>query len=186
MNISDNRILKAIEFSVESRMDLDSEEQVTLITHPDTIKAIKIAIAEGKIFKDIYSRVILSPDSNSDPMDIIIIPDHLIEEVIQEEIKTHLDTDEEVKEKMSLLNEKMNIPEDQLNRISTLEDKDLTEEELILKNEIQSLMLDVGLNIDLQFSNKEKNEEKIDKVLDKLLGNNKIQKVELKGVTLDD
>lgn len=182
INLSSENLLKAIEFSIESRINLESDEQVTVITHPDTIKAIKIAIAQGKIFKDIYSRLIFSPDENSKITDLIVIPDHLIEEVIQEEIKNHLNTDKEVQEKMALLNKKMDIPEEQLTRISTLKDEELTLEEIELKCEIQSLMMDVGLNIDLQFSNKEKNEEKVDRILDKLLENNKIQKVELEGV----
>ena len=177
-----DHILKAIEFSVESRMNLESDEQVTIITHPLTIKAIKIGIARGLIFKDIYSRLVFSPDSNSKLSDLIIIPDHLIEEVIQEEIKTHLNTNEEVKEKMSLLNNKMDIPEEKLNRISTLKDEELTKEELELKCEIQSLMIEVGMNIDLQFSDKAKNDQKIDNILNKLLENNKVQRVGLEGV----
>ena len=31
--------------------------------------------------KDIYSRIVFSPDSNSKLSDLIIIPDHLIDEV---------------------------------------------------------------------------------------------------------
>ena len=182
IDLSADDLLKAIEFSVESRIDLESDEQVTIITHPLTIKAIKIGIAQGKIFKDIYSSVIFSPDSNSKLSDLVIIPDHLIEEVIQDEIKEHLNTDEEVKEKMRLLNEKMDIPEETLNRISTLADSELTSEELELKCEIQSMMLEVGMNLDLQFSDKAKNDQKIDKILDKLLENNKIQRVGLEGV----
>ena len=182
IDLSADDLLKAIEFSVESRIDLESDEQVTIITHPMTIKAIKIGIAQGKIFKDIYSRIVFSPDSNSKLSDLIIIPDHLIEEVIQDEIKEHLDTDEEVKEKMRLLNEKMDIPEETLNRISTLADNELTSEELELKCEIQSMMLEVGMNLDLQFSDKAKNDQKIDRILDKLLENNKIQRVGLEGV----
>lgn len=182
IDLSADDLLKAIEFSVESRMDLESDEQVTIITHPLTIKAIKIGIAQGKIFKDIYSRIIFSPDSNSKLSDLVIIPDHLIEEVIQDEIKEHLNTDEEVKEKMRLLNEKMDIPEETLNRISTLADNELTSEELELKCEIQSMMLEVGMNLDLQFSDKAKNDQKIDKILDKLLESNKIQRVGLEGV----
>ena len=182
IDLSADDLLKAIEFSVESRIDLESDEQVTIITHPLTIKAIKIGIAQGKIFKDIYSSLIFSPDSNSKLSDLVIIPDHLIEEVIQDEIKEHLNTDEEVKEKMRLLNEKMDIPEETLNRISTLADSELTSEELELKCEIQSMMLEVGMNLDLQFSDKAKNDQKIDKILDKLLENNKIQRVGLEGV----
>lgn len=182
IDLSSDDLLKAIEFSVESRMNLESDEQVTIITHPLTIKAIKIGIAQGKIFKDIYSRIIFSPDSNSKMSDLVIIPDHLIEEVIQDEIKEHLNTDEEVKEKMKLLNEKMNIPEETLSRISTLADNELTSEELELKCEIQSMMLEVGMNLDLQFSDKAKNDQKIDKILDKLLEGNKIQRVGLEGV----
>ena len=83
---------------------------------------------------------------------------------------------------MKILNDKMNIPEETLNRISTLEDKDLTQEEIELKCEIQSLMIDVGMNIDLQFSDKAKNEQKIDGILNKLLENNKVQKVGLGGI----
>ena len=177
-----DNILKAIEFSVESRMNLESDEQVTIITHPLTIKAIKIGIARGLIFKDVYNRLVFSPDSNSKLSDLIIIPDHLIEEVIQAEIKEHLNTDKEVQDKMKILNEKMNIPEEQLNKISTLKDEELTKEELELKCEIQSLMIEVGMNIDLQFSDKAKNDQKIDHILDKLLENNKIQKVGLEGV----
>lgn len=183
IDLSADELLKAIEFAVESRMNLESNEQVTIITHPLTIKAIKIGIAQGKIFKDIYSRIVFSPDSNSKLSDLVIISDHLIEEVIQGEIKEHLNTNQEVKDKMKLLNEKMNIPEEKLNRISTLEDKDLTTEELELKCEIQNLMLEVGMNIDLQFSDKAKNEQKIDQILDKLLENNKVQRVGLEGIT---
>lgn len=183
IDISSDKLLKAIEFTVESRMNLESDEQVTIITHPLTIKAIKIGIAQGKIFKDIYSRIVFSPDSNSKLSDLVIIPDHLIDEVIQGEIEEHLNTNQEVKDKMKLLNEKMNIPEEQLNRISTLNDKELTTEELELKCEIQNLMLEVGMNIDLQFSDKAKNEQKIDQILEKLLENNKVQKVGLEGIT---
>ena len=184
-NLAADEILKAIEFSVESRMNLESDEQVTIITHPLTIKAIKIGIAQGKIFKNIYSRIIFSPDSNSKLSDLIIIPDHLIDEVVQEEIKNHLNVDDDVKEKLKILNEKMDIPEEILNRISTLEDKDLTNEELQLKCEIQNLMLDVGMNIDLHFSNTDSKEQKIDEIMDKLLKNNKIQKVGLEGINND-
>lgn len=184
-NLAADEILKAIEFSVESRMNLESDEQVTIITHPLTIKAIKIGIAQGKIFKDIYSRIIFSPDSNSKLSDLVIIPDHLIDEVVQEEIKNHLSVDDDVKEKLKILNEKMDIPEEKLNRISTLEDKDLTNEELQLKCEIQNLMLDVGMNIDLHFSNTDSKEQKIDEIMDKLLKNNKIQKVGLEGINND-
>ena len=182
IDLSADEILKAIEFSVESRMNLDSDEQVTIITHPLTIKAIKIGIAQGKIFKDIYSRIIFSPDSNSKLSDLIIIPDHIIDEVIQNEIQEHLNTDKEVQEKMKILNDKMNIPEETLNRISTLKDEELTTEELSLKCEIQSLMLEVGMNIDLQFSDRAKNEQKVDQILDKLLESNKVQKVGLEGI----
>lgn len=182
IDLSADEILKAIEFSVESRMNLDSDEQVTIITHPLTIKAIKIGIAQGKIFKDIYSRIIFSPDSNSKLSDLIIIPDHIIDEVIQNEIQEHLNTDKDVQEKMKILNDKMNIPEETLNRISTLKDEELTTEELSLKCEIQSLMLEVGMNIDLQFSDRAKNEQKVDQILDKLLENNKVQKVGLEGI----
>lgn len=184
-NLAADEILKAIEFSVESRMNLESDEQVTIITHPLTIKAIKIGIAQGKIFKDIYSRIIFSPDSNSKLSDLVIIPDHLIDEVVQEEIREHLNVDEEVKNKLQTLNEKMDLPEEKLNRISTLEDKDLTNEELQLKCEIQNLMLDVGMNIDLHFSNTDSKEQKIDEIMDKLLKNNKIQKVGLEGINND-
>ena len=183
IDLSADELLKAIEFAVESRMNLESNEQVTIITHPLTIKAIKIGIAQGKIFKDIYSRIVFSPDSNSKLSDLIIIPDHLIDEVIQGEIEEHLNTNQEVKDKMKLLNEKMDIPEEKLNRISTLEDKDLTTEELELKCEIQNLMLEVGMNLDLQFSDKAKNEQKIDQILDKLLENNKVQRVGLERIT---
>ena len=182
IDLSADEILKAIEFSVESRMNLDSDEQVTIITHPLTIKAIKIGIAQGKIFKDIYSRIIFSPDSNSKLSDLIIIPDHIIDEIIQNEIQEHLNTDKEVQEKMKILNDKMDIPEETLNRISTLKDEELTTEELSLKCEIQSLMLEVGMNIDLQFSDRAKNEQKVDQILDKLLENNKVQKVGLEGI----
>lgn len=182
IDLSADEILKAIEFSVESRMNLDSDEQVTIITHPLTIKAIKIGIAQGKIFKDIYSRIIFSPDSNSKLSDLIIIPDHIIDEVIQNEIQEHLNTDKDVQEKMKILNDKMNIPEETLNRISTLKDEELTTEELSLKCEIQSLMLEVGMNIDLQFSDRAKNEQKVDQILDKLLESNKVQKVGLEGI----
>lgn len=182
IDLSADEILKAIEFSVESRMNLDSDEQVTIITHPLTIRAIKIGIAQGKIFKDIYSRIIFSPDSNSKLSDLIIIPDHIIDEVIQNEIQEHLNTDKDVQEKMKILNDKMNIPEETLNRISTLKDEELTTEELSLKCEIQSLMLEVGMNIDLQFSDRAKNEQKVDQILDKLLENNKVQKVGLEGI----
>ena len=182
IDLSAEEILKAIEFSVESRINLDSDEQVTIITHPLTIKAIKIGIAQGKIFKDIYPRIVFSPDSNSKLSDLVIIPDHLIDEVIQDEIQEHLNTNEEVKEKMKLLNDKMNIPEEQLNRISTLKDEELTTEEIALKCEIQSLMLEVGMNIDLQFSDKAKNEQKVDQILDRLLENNKVQRVGLEGI----
>jgi hypothetical protein len=182
IDLSADEILKAIEFSVESRMNLDSDEQVTIITHPLTIKAIKIGIAQGKIFKDIYSRIIFSPDSNSKLSDLIIIPDHIIDEVIQNEIQEHLNTDKDVQEKMKILNDKMDIPEETLNRISTLKDEELTTEELSLKCEIQSLMLEVGMNIDLQFSDRAKNEQKVDQILDKLLESNKVQKVGLEGI----
>ena len=182
IDLSADEILKAIEFSVESRMNLDSDEQVTIITHPLTIKAIKIGIAQGKIFKDIYSRIIFSPDSNSKLSDLIIIPDHIIDEIIQNEIQEHLNTDKEVQEKMKILNDKMDIPEETLNRISTLKDEELTTEELSLKCEIQSLMLEVGMNIDLQFSDRAKNEQKVDQILDKLLESNKVQKVGLEGI----
>jgi len=184
-SLEPDEILKAIEFSVESRMNLESDEQVTIITHPLTIKAIKIGIAQGKIFKNIYSRIIFSPDSNSKLSDLVIIPDHLIDEVVQEEIKNHLNVDNEVKEKLKILNEKMDIPEEILNRISTLEDKDLTNEELQLKCEIQNLMLDVGMNIDLHFSNTDSKEQKVNEIVDKLLKNNKIQKVGLEGINND-
>jgi hypothetical protein len=43
-------------------------------------------------------------------------------------------------------------------------------------------MLEVGMNIDLQFSDRAKNEQKVDQILDKLLESNKVQKVGLEGI----
>ena len=183
IDLSAKHILTAIEFSVESRINLESDEMVTIITHPETIKAIKIAIAQGKIFQKIYSRLIFSPDENSKPSDLIIIPDHLIEEMIKEDIQKELSENKEVMEKMKTLNKKMeNIPEEQLIKISQTDDKDLSKDELILKNEIQFAMLELGMNIDLQFSSPDKQEEKVDKLLNKLVENDKIQKVGLEGL----
>ena len=54
VSLEDKNILTAIEFSVESRINLESDEQVTIIAHPDLIEAIKIAIAKGLIFQKIY------------------------------------------------------------------------------------------------------------------------------------
>ena len=183
IDLSADQILTAIEFSVESRINLESDEQVTIITHPLTIKAIKIAIAQGKIFQKIYSRLIFSPDESFKLSDLVIIPDHLIEEIIQEDIQKELTENQEVIDKMKILNEKMkDIPEEQLIRISQSKDEDLTKEELALKNDIQFAMLDVGMNLDLQFSDKEKQEQKKDQLYNKLIESNKIQKVGLEGL----
>lgn len=183
IDLSADNILTAIEFSVESRINLESEEQVTIITHPMTIKAIKIAIAQGKIFQKIYPRLIFSPDESFKLSDLVIIPDHIIEEIIQEDIQKELTENQEVIDKMKILNEKMkDIPEEQLIRISQTKDEELSKDELALKNEIQFAMLDVGMNLDLQFSDTEKQEQKKEQLYNKLIESNKLQKVGLEGL----
>lgn len=183
IDLTAQEILTAIEFSVEQRMNLESDEQVTIITHPLTIKAIKIAIAQGKIFQKIYPRLIFSPDENLKLSDLIIIPDHIIEEVVQDDLRKELEDNEEVKEKMKLLNEKMSkIPEEQLIKLSQTPEEQLTKEELALKNELQFAMLEVGMNIDLQFDTKDKRDTKQEQLLNKLLEANKIQRVGLEGI----
>ena len=181
LNFSSDKVLTAIEFSVESRLNPE-DEQVTIIANPYTIKQIKIAIAEGKIFQKNYSQLIFNSDDTLKESELMVIPDHIIEEIIQEDIKNELENNNEVKEKMQILNKKFeNIPEETLNRISTLKDEELTEEELNLKNDVQFAMLEVGMNLDLQFSNQDKQEEKKDKLLDKLVQSNKISSINLGG-----
>ena len=183
VSLEDKNILTAIEFSVESRINLESDEQVTIIAHPDLIEAIKIAIAKGLIFQKIYPRLILNRDTSLSVYDMIIIPDRIIEDMIQEDIQKELTHNEEVKSRLAQLNEKMStIPEEQLIRISQTPEEELTSEELNLKNEIQFAMLDVGMNIELQFSDPKKQEEKVESVLDKVLEADKVQKINLEGV----
>lgn len=184
IDITDEKVLKAIEFSVESRMNLESEEQCTIIAHPEIIKGIKIAIAKQQIFTEIYSRLIFQENPSAEitnENEIVIIPDSMIEEAIQDQIKNHLSTNEEVQQKLKELNNKMEgIPEETLNRISQLPEKELTEEELILKSEIQSKMIEVGMNIDLQFSDTSKAGSAVDDIFEKVANQNSA--VNLKGL----
>ena len=167
MQLTD-KMLKAIEFAVESRMNLDSEEQCTIIASPQLCEAIKISIAEGKIFSTIYGRLIFSENpAYTDEFDLTIIPDSVIEESIQEQIKEHLDHNEEVKGKLGELNEMMgDLDEETLTKISFTDEKDLTTEELELKNKIQLKMMEVGMNVDLLFSAQQQGPSKdvVDKV----------------------
>ncbi|MBQ3421204.1 MAG: hypothetical protein IJH34_05965 [Romboutsia sp.] len=177
------KTLAIIEYSVESRLN-PPDEQVTIIAHPVAVENMKKAIAKGLLFSKNYSQLIFNSDPTLSEEEMIIIPDHVIEEVIQQNLKDELDSNEEVKEKMKILNDKMgNIPEEQLIRISQTKDEDLSEEELALKNEIQFAMLEVGMNLDLQFQDSEKQNKIIDKVLDEVLQSDKSVVVQLKGET---
>lgn len=175
------KTLAIIEYSVESRLD-PADEQVTIIANPVAVENMKKAIAKGLLFSKNYSQLIFNSDPTLPEEEMIVIPDHVIEEVIQQNLKDEIDSNEEVKEKMKILNDKMgNIPEEQLIRISQTKDEDLSEEELALKNEIQFAMLEVGMNLDLQFQDSEKQGKIIDKVLDGVLQNDKSVVVQLKG-----
>lgn len=185
LNLEDPKVLQAIEFSVESRMNLESDEQCTIIASKEIIQGIKIAIAKQQIFKDIYNRLVFQENpSEIEPYSITIVPDHLIEEAIQEQIKDHLSNNQDTQEKLQALNESMaNIDEDTLNRISQLPESELTTEELKLKVEIQSKMIEVGMNVDLMFSDqarKQAHSDAIDSVFEKVVDQNTT--ITLKGL----
>lgn len=176
-------MLKAIEFSVESRMNLENGEQCTIIASPEVISAIKIAIAKGQIFSTIYSRLILQENPNTiNPWEITIIPDSLIEEAIQAQIKQHLEENKDTQEKLSILNELMaNIDEETMTKISLSDEKDLTEEELKIKADLQSKMIDVGMNVDLMFTDKGKakaSEQAVDKIFEAVANKNTVINIE--------
>lgn len=178
-------VLKAIEFSVESRMNLENNEQCTIISSADTINNIRIGIAKGKIFQDIYSRLILQENPNSEnPYEMIIVPDSIIESAIQEQIKEHLAQNKDTQEKLKALNDLLaDIDEETMLKISTTPDNELTEKELEIKSKIQSKMIEVGMNVDLMFSEKgvpEITSDKIDQVFDKVSNYNSV--VDLKGL----
>lgn len=188
LNLEDEKVLRTIEYSVESRMNLESEEQCTIIASPQMIKAIKIAIAKGQIFQLIYKRLIFQPNviqEVEDPYSMTIIPDSLVEAAIQDQIKDYLATNEEVKEKIKVLNERMSkIPEEVLTRISFTPEEELTPEEKILKQEIQAAMIEVGMNVDLQFSNGKVSDAAIDSVFEKCAGTSTV--VDLRGVITNE
>ena len=49
---NNSNLMKSIEFAVITRINVDSDEQVTVIANPQLIQAIRLAIANGSIFKD--------------------------------------------------------------------------------------------------------------------------------------
>lgn len=176
MKLTDE-VLKAIEFSVESRMDLESDEQCTIIAASEVIQAIRIAIAKGQIFSTIYNRLILQENPTTvNPYEITIVPDSIIEAAIQQQIKDHLAQNEDTQAKLKVLNDLMaNIDEQTLYKISLEDESTLTEEELQLKADIQSKMIEVGMNVDLMFSDKGKakvTEEAVDKIFDAVADRN--------------
>lgn len=184
MNISDD-VLKAIEFSVESRMNLENDEQCTIIASAELINAIRIGIAKGKIFSTIYNRLILQENPNPiDPYTMTIIPDSVIETAIQDQIKEHLAQNKDTQEKLKVLNDLMaNIDEEVMLKISTTPEEELTTEELQIKADIQSKMIEVGMNVDLMFSDKGKatvTEDAVDKIFDKVADQNST--INLKGL----
>lgn len=183
MNLTEE-ILKAIEFSVESRMNLESDEQCTIIASSELIQAIRIAIAKGQIFSSIYNRLILQDNpSITNEYDMIIVPDSLIEEAIQQQIKDHLSHNEDTQQKLKALNDLMaTIDEQTLSKISLSNEEDLTEEELQLKADVQSKMIEVGMNVDLMFTNKDSvsHNKAIDEVFDSVAKKHTV--VNLKGL----
>ena len=188
MNLTDE-VLKAIEFSVESRMNLESDEQCTIIASPEIIHAIRLGIAKGQIFGSIYSRLVLQENPNAvDPYQMTIVPDSVIESAIQDQIREHLESNEDTKAKMAVLNDMMaNIDEETLMKISLEDEETLTEEELQLKADIQSKMIEVGMNVDLMFSDKGKAKataDAVDKIFDKVADNNST--INLKGLMKDE
>lgn len=188
MNLTDE-VLKAIEFSVESRMNLEGDEQCTIIASPEIIHAIRLGIAKGQIFGSIYSRLILQENPNAvDPYQMTIVPDSAIESAIQDQIREHLESNEDTKAKMKVLNDMMaNLDEETLMKISLEDEESLTEEELQLKADIQSKMIEVGMNVDLMFSDKGKAKataDAVDKIFDKVADNNST--ISLKGLIKDE
>jgi hypothetical protein len=188
MNLTDE-VLKAIEFSVESRMNLEGDEQCTIIASPEIIHAIRLGIAKGQIFGSIYSRLILQENSNAvDPYQMTIVPDSVIESAIQDQIREHLESNEDTKAKMKVLNDMMaNLDEETLMKISLEDESTLTEEELQLKADIQSKMIEVGMKVDLMFSDKGKAKataDAVDKIFDKVADNNST--ISLKGLIKDE
>ena len=184
LNFEDPKVLTALEFSVESKIDLNSDEAVTIIAHPETVKQIKIAIAKGLVFSEIYSRLQFNQDECMKESELLIIPDSVIEDIIRDDIQNELKHNEEIIEKMKNLNEKLgSISEERLIRISSTKEEELTAEELELKNEIQFTMLDVGMNIDLQFSSPEAKEAKIDSLINKMQDTDKVVRVDFATLT---
>lgn len=149
VNVNDPDLLKAIEFTAISRINIDSDEQVTIIGHKELIDAIKIAIAKQEIFVDFTSRIKLKEDPSSSLQELLIVPDSAIEEAIDREIANHISNDSVLQEKLANLNKELGkIDEETLTRISTLIDEELSEEELTIKRKIQDIMIDAGKGID--------------------------------------
>ena len=144
-------VLKAIEFTtISSLKPEDDQERVTIITDPLTIEAIKIAIAKEQIFRGFYSRLILQPNPSAKLGELVIVPEHIIDSLVEEEsLYNDINTNVELKEKLKKLNEELkNIDEKTLNKIAFEKEEDLNNEELSLKRKIQEAMIATGKNLE--------------------------------------
>ena len=148
---NNSNLMKSIEFAVITRINVDSDEQVTVIANPQLIQAIRLAIANGSIFKDMYSRIILKENPSAALQELVVIPDSMIESAIDDELKNFINSDDNMQEQLKALNEKFaNIDEETLNRIAFSDESDLSEEDKKLKEEIQALMISAGQTVDDQ------------------------------------
>ena len=139
------------EISIDEPINIDSEEQVTVIANPQLIQAIRLAIANGSIFKDMYSRIILKENPSAELQELVIIPDSMIESAIDDELKNFINSDDNMQEQLKALNEKFaDIDEETLNRIAFSDENDLSKEDKKLKEEIQTLMISAGQTVDSQ------------------------------------
>lgn len=171
IDFSDETVLRAIEYSVMSKIKEDSDERCTIIAHPDLIQNIKIAIAEQKIFRNVYSRLIFQPSPDAKETDLIIIPDSLLEKAVEEQMADTFNNDI-VKAKAGKLNKLLEtVPEELLVKLAD-ENAELTEEEKKQKEEIQCLMIELGQPIDNAMSKMDFTDKVLEKVAKELGGNN--------------
>lgn len=146
---NNSSLMKSIEFATITRIKVDSDEQVTLIANPLLVQAIRLAIAKGEIFKDMYSRLILKENPSAELQELVIIPDSIIESAIDDELKNFINTDDNMQEQLKAINDKLsNISEETLNKLAYANEEDLTIEEKQLKEEIQQLMINTGKSVD--------------------------------------
>lgn len=162
--LEDINVLKGIEFATISSLNPgDDQERVTIISDSLTLKAIKIAIAKEQIFQGFYSRLILQENPDAKLGELVIVPDHLIDSMVDKELKNYINNDKDFKNKLQELNRELeNIDEKVLTKIAFEDESNLTGEELSIKKRIQETMIDTGKNLDNLMSN---NSDPFSKVL---------------------